>query len=72
MFLTRRKSTIISRVEDVRGKKQSVDGVKHENADHSASGVSTANDTSGVERASSVSGVERTDGGVDNYCLRIL
>ena len=54
MFLTRRKSTIMPRVADGGGKKQSVDGVKHTNADR---------DVSGVERADGAIGEKRGDGG---------
>ena len=54
MFLTRRKSTIMARVADGGGKKQSVDGVKHTNADR---------DVSGVERADGAIGEKRAGGG---------
>ena len=64
MFLTRRKSTIMDRgVDGAAGKKQSVDGVKHENADHSTSGVERAGGVMGEKRGVGVIGEKRGDGG---------
>ena len=60
MFLTRRKSTIISRVEDADGKKQNVNDVKRGNVGRGGNGAERAD-----AGAAGANGKREDGGGAD-------